>query len=334
MAVPIPPPREIPRVPPFAAFVEGWRRVLRAPAVLLGTWAIWWALAGLLSTTVAPAPSLGRVHFAPARGLLDRWVELVAQDLQHLSGLFTPEMWVLFQPAWLLPSLLAALGLQALLAIFLSGGILDRYARGRPIGTAAFFAACGVYFFRFLRLTAMALALGYAVVRLGQALPAHPAVHVAVVVTAAALALIVDFAKARAVVEDRRSMIGALAAATRFVRRRVWRVLGLAFFNALALLAVLRIQFQIAVTPAPPWFAVMLAAALLLLAIAARLAFMASEVVFFQGELAHAGYTAAPLPVWPDSPAVEAMENLRRQGPSADGLRSTVSGSRTPKTED
>jgi hypothetical protein len=37
---------------------------------------------------------------------------------------------------------------------------------------------------------------------------------------------------------------------------------------------------------------------------------MASEVVFFQGELAHAGYTAAPLPTWPDSPAVEAIENL------------------------
>ena len=44
----------------------------------------------------------------------------------------------------------------------------------------------------------------------------------------------------------------------------------------------------------------------------ARVAWMAAEVVFFQGELAHATYTAAPVPVWPDSPAAEALENLRR----------------------
>jgi hypothetical protein len=39
---------------------------------------------------------------------------------------------------------------------------------------------------------------------------------------------------------------------------------------------------------------------------------MASEVVFFQGELGHARFTAAPEPIWPDSPAVEAIRNLRR----------------------
>ncbi len=36
--------------------------------------------------------------------------------------------------------------------MFLAGGILDRFARNRPTRTAAFFSACGVYFFRFLRL--------------------------------------------------------------------------------------------------------------------------------------------------------------------------------------
>jgi hypothetical protein len=51
----------------------------------------------------------------------------------------------------------------------------------------------------------------------------------------------------------------------------------------------------------------------LLLRVWAKLAFMASEVVFFQGELAHAQYTAMPDPVWPDSPAAEAIENLTRQ---------------------
>jgi len=42
-----------------------------------------------------------------------------------------------------------------------------------------------------------------------------------------------------------------------------------------------------------------------------RLAFLGSETVFFQGELAHAQYTAAPLPRWPDSVSVEGIRNLR-----------------------
>jgi len=40
------------------------------------------------------------------------------------------------------------------------------------------------------------------------------------------------------------------------------------------------------------------------------LALAASAISFFQSHLAHAGYTAAPLPLWPDSPAAEAIENL------------------------
>ena len=38
-----------------------------------------------------------------------------------------------------------------------------------------------------------------------------------------------------------------------------------------------------------------------------KLTFYASEVAFFQGELAHAGYTAGPEPVWPESPAAERL---------------------------
>jgi hypothetical protein len=63
----------------------------------------------------------------------------------------------------------------------------------------------------------------------------------------------------------------------------------------------------------PDWSALLAAQAWLLARIWARLAFMASEVVFFQGELAHAQYTARPEPIWPDSPAVEAIHNLTRR---------------------
>ena len=50
----------------------------------------------------------------------------------------------------------------------------------------------------------------------------------------------------------------------------------------------------------------------LLLRIWTRLALAAAEVSFFQGELAHASYAAAPLPMWPDSPTVEGLRNLRQ----------------------
>jgi hypothetical protein len=40
-----------------------------------------------------------------------------------------------------------------------------------------------------------------------------------------------------------------------------------------------------------------------------KLTFYASAVALFQDRLAHAGFTAAPTPVWPDSPAVEAIVN-------------------------
>jgi hypothetical protein len=40
-----------------------------------------------------------------------------------------------------------------------------------------------------------------------------------------------------------------------------------------------------------------------------KLLFYASQTALFQSALAHAGYTAAPAIVWPDSPAVEAITN-------------------------
>ena len=38
-----------------------------------------------------------------------------------------------------------------------------------------------------------------------------------------------------------------------------------------------------------------------------KLVFWASEVVLFQQRFAHAGYVARPEPMWPESPAAEAI---------------------------
>ena len=42
--------------------------------------------------------------------------------------------------------------------------------------------------------------------------------------------------------------------------------------------------------------------------------FIATATALFQQHLAHAEYAAPPLPVWPDSPAAEAIENAAKYG--------------------
>jgi hypothetical protein len=286
--------------------------VIHAPAAVFGTLAAIWISARLVAIALsAPAHFLTAQGF-PATGA--QWLLAVEHELRDFTAVITPDISHFFQPGSLSSALVAATLIQTGLWLFLSGGLLDRFARARPIRTGAFFSAAGVYFFRFLRLAALVWIVVWGLLRWQRAFPASVGVRAAALLAVAALGLIVDFAKVRAVVEDRRSMIGAVAAAIRFIRRRVWRVIGLALLNGLTMLATVRILFQIDQTAVSPAISVLLSIGWILLGTAARLAFMASEVVFFQGELAHAGYTASPLPMWPDSPAVEAIDNLVKEG--------------------
>jgi hypothetical protein len=43
-----------------------------------------------------------------------------------------------------------------------------------------------------------------------------------------------------------------------------------------------------------------------------KLQFIASQTALFQSHLAHASYTAAPEPVWPDSAVAESITNRGR----------------------
>jgi hypothetical protein len=215
--------------------------------------------------------------------------------------------------------------------LFLVGGILDRYARNRATRAAGFFSACGVFFFRFLRLGIIALAV-YAFL-FG---PVHRAlfdglyswathdlvvertafvVRLAVYLVFGALVvaanLVFDYAKIRAVVEDRRSMIGAFAAAIRFVRRQPRAVVGLYLLNGALYLLVLGIYAvaapRIGESAWSFWAGVLVTQAYLLLRLFVKLLFSASQVSLFQASLAHAQYVAAPAPAWPESPAAEAI---------------------------
>lgn len=280
----------------FAAFLDGWRRVFRAPAA---------SAAIILAIFLLAIPlDVASSEFAPPQLGNRLEAEAVASFLD--TGAIYP----------IAPSFLGADGIYFLLWMFLSGGILDRFARARPVRTAAFFAACGVYFVRFLRLGAV-VAAAYWVIFGWLAPYAGPSGDTALVAVLALITLVTDFAKVRAVVEDRHSMLGAIGAAMRFMRRRPIQTVGLYVLNVLA--AVLVFFFwHLHLAPAAEgsfWMAFLVAHVYLAFRVLTRLALMASEVAFFQSQLAHAEYTAAPEVVWPDSPAVEAIRNLAPKEP-------------------
>jgi hypothetical protein len=103
------------------------------------------------------------------------------------------------------------------------------------------------------------------------------------------------------VVEDRRSALGALTASLRFVRRNVGAALPLAAANVALAAATWWLAATFSIGLSAALYAYLLARALL------RLIFAASLIALFQRRLAHAGYTARPQAMWPDSPAAEAV---------------------------
>jgi hypothetical protein len=215
--------------------------------------------------------------------------------------------------------------------MFLSGGILDRYARQRPTRTSGFFAACGVFFWRFLRLGLIAGVLYWALFTYlhrwllddvyNRLIVDVSAERVAffwrfslyAVFGAALLAvnIAMDYAKVRLVVEDRRSAVGALSAALGFLARHPGRALGVYALNGAIFLVVLAVWGLVAPgaggAGVSMWLAFAATQAYLLARLAVKLQFMASQTALFQRSLAHAAYTAAPLPVWPESPAAETI---------------------------
>lgn len=193
-----------------------------------------------------------------------------------------------------------------LLWAFFSGGILDRYARRRATRAAGFSGACGAHFGAMLRLglvMLLVIALFHAVV--GSAF-ANPYVHKAGFVLALTMFLLLSFAQVRIAVEDRRSAVGALFAGARFVLRNPSAMVLYVFAGLL--IAGTQIAYESTVRTLDSESA---ALALTDTAIAIEttllLVWLASAIAFFQGRLAHAGYTAAPPLLWPESPAAEAI---------------------------
>jgi hypothetical protein len=124
----------------------------------------------------------------------------------------------------------------------------------------------------------------------------------------AACSVFFDYAKVRAVVEDRRSMIGAIAAAVAFVKRNAVPALTLYAIEFAIFLVVFGAFRRVAPTGAPTSIAALFAAVYVAVRLWVRLLFWASETALFQTRLAHAGYVARRETVWPESPMAEQLQ--------------------------
>lgn len=328
------------------AFLDGLKRVVSAPAVLMAVLLLTAAMALPLALTLrgmldGHLGSSLAAHEAADAVNYDWWQEFRAQAA-GLGTTFTPSVIgfaavldnvssVMDAQSEIAP-VAGALGAYLLVWTFVSGGIIDRLARRRPTRAHGFFAASGVFFFRFLRL-AVAAGLAYwflfAVVHewlfetvfvyatrdldVERAAFAWRAATYAVFgALLVATNVLFDYAKIRAVVEDRRSMILTLAAAARFVFRNPGRVLGLYALNGFAFLALVGV-WALAAPGAggagvSMWLGVIGAQVYLAARLFLKLVFVASQTSLFQRSLAHAGYTAAPLAAWPESPSAEAIQ--------------------------
>ena len=325
----------------IGAFVDGLNRVKRAPWLVMWLWLstflIALPLAGLLLDQIQASLGASLAAREAAGGVnYDWWNEFLAQT----SGVGTTFVPAIIGFAAVLKNLstfadvgavptviLGAVATNMIVSLFLIGGVLDRLARDRSVGAGAFFSACGTYFVRFLRLgiiTAFvywvlfgryhawlfddvypALTENLTVER--TAFLIRVGLYVAFAVPLFFFNMLFDYAKIRAVVEDRRSMIGAIAASWRFIRRQPIAVWALYKLNAFVFLIVIGLYYLVAPGGTANLSAFAIGQLYIVLRVMVRLQFAASQTALFQGRLAHASYVAKPVPAWPDSPAAEAI---------------------------
>jgi hypothetical protein len=326
------------------ALRDGIRRVNGAPAILAGAWLLTMA-AGLPLALVMRgmiAEHLGRslTADAVAAGVDSDWMQEFAEHASGVGVTLRPTIigfgavldnlsaFIDDAPRPLVVSGIASVYIG--LWLFVAGGVIDRYARDRATRASGFFAACGTFFFRFLRLGIIMLAVygflfgfvhrwlfGALWERLTHDLTVERTAFLIRVVLylvfgvmLAACNLVFDYTKVRAVVEDRRSMLGALSAALRFVSDHFGAAAAL-YLTDFGLFAAAVLAYGLLAPGAGRGMGVWLVFALGQIYVLARLwvklVFWASEIALFQSRMAHAGYVAAPLPTWPDSPVAEAV---------------------------
>jgi len=327
------------------AWIDGLWRESRAPAILGGVWLM--TLVVTLPMALAMrgmiAQHLGQSLAADtaASGVNYDWMREFGEQASGLGVTFKPtvigfgavldNMSAFMDDTQRPIAIVGAASIYILLWIFVAGGIIDRYARDRATRAAAFFSTCGVFFFRFLRLAVVqwiVYALLFGVLhpwlfdrvygRLTHDVSVERtaffirlSLYIVFGVLVAAGTVVFDYAKVRAVVEDRRSMLGAVGASLGFIRRNIAAVVVVFALNFALFAAIIAMYGLIASgagsTGISLWFGLVTGQVYVLARLWVKLVFWSSATALFQSRLAHAGYVARPAPTWPDSPAADAI---------------------------
>jgi hypothetical protein len=329
----------------ISAWIDGMRRVMQAPMILLGVWVLTVLVSLPLTLVVREmiAQHLGSslAGTRAAAGVDYDWMQEFSDQASGIGVTFKPTIIgfgaVLDNLSALLDNttrplvIVGAASAYTVVWLFFAGGILDRYARERPTRAHGFFAASGTFFFRFLRLAVVqwiAYAILFGCVHRWLFDRWYPwltrdltvertaffirvALYLAFGTALAGLNLIFDYAKVRAVVEDRRSMIGAIGSAVRFIGRNAGASISLYALDFLLFLIVLAVYALIAPGSGGAgvmmWIAFAIGQLYVLARLWTKLVFWASETALFQSRFGHAAYVARPQPVWPESPAADAL---------------------------
>jgi hypothetical protein len=329
---------------------DGWRRVVSAPALIAGVFLVTLFAALPLALTLRGAlrDHLGSSLAAneAADGVNYDWWQEFTSQASGIGTTFTPSVIGFATTLDSVSGLLdrrtpitpvaSALGVYLAVWLFISGGIIDRYARGRRVGSHGFFAASGTFFFRFLRLGVVAAAVYWFLfayvhewlfarwyvnmtrdVAVEQTVFSWRLLMYAIFAALLALtAVVFDYAKIRAVVEDRRSMTGALIAALRFIARHPGRVAGVYALNAAVFLTVVAIWAAVAPgaggSGASMWAGFAASQCYILARLVVKLQGLASGTAVFQRSLAHWGYTAVPLATRPEPPVIRLKADSTR----------------------
>ena len=262
--------------------MQGVRAVARAPRPLLVLWlcnllfALPFAVQIGLSLNESIGPSL--VHEKLRNGFDMGWYGEYEASAKGIETSFRPsvtgaaafydnlEDWLTGRIFARHPVLVVAGGFYALVWLFLLGGVLDRFARPAESAVRARFAqACGLYFFRLVRLALLGLALYLAIYKLEHWLLARVddltrestrewtvlgwslAVYLLTALLVLLAHLVLGFAKVATVVENRRSVLVAALRGARFAAAHPRPTLGL-YFGLLALGALLLVIYA-AVAP-------------------------------------------------------------------------------------
>jgi len=202
----------------------------------------------------------------------------------------------------------AAAGIYVFVWTFLAGGVIDRYMTiHRTANIPEFVRACWQYFGRFVRLqivTGVAYGVLFGVLHRWMFADIYPQIvrnvllertaffirlslYAIFALLIAKVDLILDFAKIRTVAERRRSVVIAVMASVRYIRRNLGPTIGLYLLDAAAFTVLLSVYAYVAPpgggTGATVWAGVLIGQAYIIGRLCVRLLFFASEAALFQG---------------------------------------------------